>query len=123
MKNPPSASVRPPIHTTQRVPIVSSKPRSGCGNGGGGTAGGVVAASFDVSTAVVVVAGAMDSASGRIGGGSGTIPGEARGEVRSNACVGGNGGGTGLARAIWLASIASPHRRHTATVASAHRRT
>src|SRR6476620_6726770 len=113
MKNPPSASVRPPIHTTQRVPIVSSNPRSGCGNGGGGggTAGGLVAASFDVSTAVVVAAGAMDSASGRIGGGSGTIPGEARGEVRSNACVGGNGGGTGLARAIWLASIASRRLR------------
>src|SRR5258708_25710406 len=36
MKKPPSASVKPPIHTTQRVPRVSSKPRSGCGGGSGG---------------------------------------------------------------------------------------
>ena len=45
MKKPPSASVSPPIHTTQRVPIVSSKPRSGCGSGGGGAAAAPAACS------------------------------------------------------------------------------
>src|SRR6478735_6507448 len=63
MKNPPSASVSPPIHTTQRVPTVSSNPRSGCGNGGGGAAA-PPAASWAAS------AGATDSTSGTIGGGS-----------------------------------------------------
>ena len=103
MKKPPSASVRPPIHTTQRVPIVSSKPRSGCGSGGGGAAaaaGGLL----DVSDGA---AGATDSTSGTMGGGVGAAAVEAGGRVCSNASNGVSGGGTGAAAAAGAVSIAS----------------
>src|ERR1700704_2614121 len=93
MKKPPSASASPPIHTTQRVPSVSSKPGSGCGNGGGG-ADGPPAVSCAAS-AGVVLAGATDSTSGTIGGGSATIFGAAGVEVCSKAWVDGSGGGGG----------------------------
>ncbi len=112
MKKPPSASVSPPIHTTQRVPSVSSKPRSGSGSGGGGG----VAVSPVVSCAVPAcggAAGAIDVTSGMTGGGAGAVTGETGAEVRSNACVG-SGGGTGLATAIPAASNASNRLRSTA---------
>ena len=104
MKNPPSASVSPPIHTTQRVPTVSSKPRSGCGNGGGGAVPLAVC-----SVASGDAAGAIDSTSGRMGGGSGVTPGVAGGRVCSNASSGVRGGGMGVAVAA-AAPIASPNR-------------
>ena len=107
MKKPPSASVRPPIHTTQRVPMVSSKPRSGCGKGGGGAAGGPSAVSAAVSVGASVcgpAAGGVHSASGAIGGGSAATPGEAGAVPCSN--IWGSGGGTGLASAA-AASILS----------------
>src|SRR6185369_9635604 len=97
MKNPPSASVRPPIHTTQRVPIVSSKPRSGCGNGGGGGGGVAPPAACPEVTACSEVteeaASAADLTSGIMGGGVGAAVVEADGRVRSNASNGVSGGG------------------------------
>src|SRR6187402_1839814 len=113
MKNPPSASVSPPIHTTQRVPIVSSKPRSGCGNGGGG--GGGVAAprttSFEVTEAA---AGATDLTSGMMGGGVAAAV-EAGGNVRSNTSNGVSGGGPATATVAGAAWIACRRSRNSAT--------
>src|SRR3954453_2731135 len=111
MKNPPSARVSPPIHTTQRVPIVSSKPRSGCGNGGGGAAAPPAACS-DVSEDAT---GATDSVSGTMGGGVGSAAGGIGGGVCSNASNGMSGGGTGAAAAAGAAWIASRRWRNSAT--------
>src|SRR6266480_900358 len=69
MKNPPSASVRPPTQTTQRVPIRSSKPGpdgdAAAGTSGirGGASGGVGgAASVVVSVLLSLAAGAAPGA-------------------------------------------------------------
>ncbi len=110
MKNPPSASVNPPIHTTQRVPRVSSKPRSG---GGGGAAGALPAVSF--ASADAAAAGTMDSTSGASGGGSGGTLGAVGVGVCANSCPDGSGGGTSLAAAAGIASIASSRARSAAT--------
>src|SRR6185436_4845486 len=109
MKNPPSASVSPPIHTTQRVPTVSSKPRSGCGNGGAAT---LPAACSDVSDEAT---GATDSTTGTRGGGVGVAALGAGGRVRSNASNGVSGGGTEVAAAAGAAWIASRRWRSSAT--------
>ena len=105
MKKPPSASVSPPIHTTQRVPMVSSKPRSGCGKGGGG--GGAAAPTAACSDVSDGATGARDSASGMRGGGVGMAVFGAGGRVCSNASNGVSGGGTAavaVAGAAWIAS-------------------
>jgi hypothetical protein len=77
MKNPPSASVKPPTQTTQRVPMRSSKPGPGCdaaagmsgiGGGGAGWLGGASA-----SVVSILISSGSDGAIGAsrtgIGGG------------------------------------------------------
>src|ERR1700730_2082448 len=76
MKNPPSASVKPPTQTTQRVPMRSSKPGPGCDAAAGmsGIGGGAVgwlgwASDLDYSIQIWVDAEAVivDSCPGRGG--------------------------------------------------------
>src|SRR5712692_6296307 len=77
MKKPPSASVKPPTQTTQRVPMRSSKPGPGrdagaavgtSGIGGGATGGAGGAACWIVS---VLLSLAADGATGASCKGSG----------------------------------------------------
>src|SRR5258708_11182193 len=91
MKKPPSASVSPPIHTTQRVPRVSSKPRSGCGNGGEAA---VEASALFAAASGSTRAGATEAGSGANGGGWGAA-GEGAGGGCSGFCDRVSGGGPG----------------------------
>src|ERR1700738_2275615 len=84
MKNPPSASVKPPTQTTQRVPMRSSKPGPGCdaaagmsgiGGGGAGWPGG------DSASVVSILIWSL-------------IWSDADGAV--DACCAGSGGGIGV---------------------------
>ncbi len=106
MKKPPSASVKPPIQTTQRVPMVSSKPGAGCGNGGG-----VGAPVISGVTLCSAPAGATGKASGTNGGGWATS-GDGAAGVCSSSCSGVSGGGAD--RAAALASIVSSRVRSPA---------
>jgi hypothetical protein len=94
MKKPPRASVSPPIHTTQRVPMRSSKPATGWGSGG--TAGGPGSAVWSAVTAAGCKAGSVTSGSG--GGTAGAVAG---------SCSGLSGGAPGTAGAIPIGRAAS----------------
>ena len=118
MKNPPSASVNPPIQTTQRVPMRSSKPGSGCGRGGG-----VAPVAPPVSFGAAPwspAAGTTDSASANAPGRSAATPGDAADGVGSGSSNGVSGGGPGLA-CTPIASIASSRARSVAASLNALR--
>src|SRR6478735_10213590 len=106
MKKPPSASVRPPIHTTQRVPSRSSKPGVGAGSGGGGASASVLAASGGGETSWVT-SGGDASASGASGGGAAEVVAGAS----AHTSAGIRGGCTG--RCAWNVSSSELSRRRS----------
>src|SRR5665213_807625 len=120
MKKPPSASVSPPIQTTQRVPMRSSKPGPAAGSGGrGGGASTTVAPGAAVGSSATAVAG---SATAGAVGGSAT----AFGDGAVEACVVSGtdvaGGPTGLA-SDFIASMASNRARSSSAWLNALRAT
>src|SRR6478735_4676572 len=106
MKKPPSASVRPPIHTTQRVPSRSSKPGVGAGSGGGGASASVLAAIGGGETSWVT-SGGDASASGASGGGAAEVVAGAS----AHTSAGIRGGCTG--RCAWNVSSSELSRRRS----------
>src|SRR4051812_49389448 len=95
MKKPPSASARPPIHTTQRVPSRSSKPGASAGAArGGGASAPVLASSGGGETSSVTSGGGASgtaSAWGTSGGGAAEVVADAS----AHTSAGISGGCTG----------------------------
>src|SRR3954453_3682170 len=108
MKKPPSASARPPIHTTQRVPSRSSKP--GAGAGSGGASASVFAASGGGETSSVTSGGGA-SAPGSAWGTSGGGAAEVVADASAHTSAGIRGGCTG--RCAWNVSSSELSRRRS----------
>src|SRR3984893_11665378 len=93
MKKPPSASVKPPNQTTQRVPTRSSKP-----GGADGRGGGIAVLPPMASFAPWISVSARDacSASAMVAGGSAAIFGDEASGGRSDGCCAARRGRRGV---------------------------